>query len=78
MYFDPASYLVIRTVSKQKANGQEMDVTTSLSNYKKLPEGILVPMSISLPVGPGANAELTLTKVEVNKPVDEAIFKPSN
>lgn len=78
MFFDPASYLMIRTVTKQKANGQETEVTTSLSNYKKLPEGILVPMSINIPVGPpGQNADLTITKVEINKPVDEAIFKPS-
>lgn len=73
MYFDPASYLAIRTIAKQKANGQEVDITTNLSNYQKLPEGILVPMSIGLPFG-----ELTISKVEVNKPVDESIFKPAN
>ncbi len=78
MYFDPASYLMIRTVSKQKANGQEAEITTNLSNYKKLPEGILLPMSVSVPVGPGMMADLTFTKIEINKPVDEAIFKPSN
>lgn len=77
LYFDPVSFLLIRSITKQKANGQESDVTTSLSNYKKLPEGILVPMSINIPVGPGQNADLTITKVEVNKPVDETIFKPS-
>lgn len=78
MYFDPASFLVIRTVTKRKANGQEFEVVTSMSNYKKLPEGILVPMSINIPVGPGMNADLSITKVEVNKPVNEAIFKPAN
>jgi hypothetical protein len=78
MYFDPVSFLAIRTVSKQKANGQETEISTTMSNYKKLPEGILIPMTVSVPVGPGQNAELTLTKVEVNKPVDESIFKPGN
>lgn len=73
MYFDPASYLAVRTIVKQKANGQEADVTTNLSNYQKLPEGIVVPMSIGLPFG-----EMTISKVEVNKPVDESIFKPAN
>ena len=73
LYIDPATNYVIRTVSKRKANGQEVDVTTNLSNYQKLPEGIVVPMSIGLPFG-----ELKITKVEVNAPVDEAIFKPSN
>lgn len=72
VFIDPKSFYVIRSISKQKANGQEMDVTTNLSNYKKLPEGIIVPMSITLPQG-----ELAISKVEVNGPVDETIFKPA-
>jgi hypothetical protein len=70
-YIDPASNYIIRTVSKQKANGQEVEVTTDLSDYKKLPEGIVVPMSVKLPFG-----QMKVTKVEVNKPVDENLFKP--
>lgn len=73
LFIDPTSYYVIRSVSKQKANGQEMEVVTNLSNYKKTPEGIVLPMSLVLPFG-----ELTINKVEVNKPVDEKIFKPEN
>ncbi len=72
MYFDPKTYYIIRTVSKQKANGKETDVTTNLSNYQKLPEGIMMPLSIGLPFG-----EMTISKVEINKPVDESIFKPA-
>ena len=72
LFIDPKSYYIIRQIAKQKANGQETEVTTNFSNYQKLPEGILVAMSISLPFG-----ELNVTKVEVNKPVDEEIFKPS-
>jgi hypothetical protein len=70
-YIDPASNYIIRTVAKQKANGQEVEVTTDLSDYKKLPEGIVVPMSVKLPFG-----QMKVTKVEVNKPVDENLFKP--
>jgi hypothetical protein len=70
-YIDPASNYIIRTVSKQKANGQEVEMTTDLSDYKKLPEGIVVPMSVKLPFG-----QMKVTKVEVNKPVDENLFKP--
>ncbi len=73
VYIDPASFLAVRSITKQKANGQEMEVITNMSNYQKLPEGISVPMSLVLPFG-----ELTLSKVEVNKPVDESIFKPAN
>jgi len=72
IYLDPKTYYITRVVTKQKANGKEFDVTTNLSNYQKLPEGIVVPMSVQLPFG-----ELTVTKVEINKPIDEKIFKPS-
>ncbi len=47
-----------------------MEVTTNFSNYEKLPEGILIAKSIGLPFG-----ELNITKVTINGPVDESIFK---
>lgn len=71
IYIDPSSYYIIRVVRTNKANGQETQVITNLSNYEKLPEGIVVPKSLGLPFG-----ELKITKVEVNPPVNEAIFKP--
>jgi hypothetical protein len=69
-FFDAKSYLLIRTISKQKSNGQEMEITTNFSNYEKQPEGILVAKSIGLPFG-----ELNITKVTINPAVDENIFK---
>lgn len=72
IYIDPETFLIIRDVTKQKANGQEVESKTDLSNYKKLPEGILVPMSIKLPFG-----ELIITDVKVNSNVDPSIFHPS-
>lgn len=72
IYIDPSTYYIIRVVTKQKANGAEQEITTDVSNYQKLPEGIVVPMSVKLPFG-----QMTITKVEVNKDVDEKIFEPS-
>ena len=72
IFIDPKTYYIIRVISKQKANGNEVDVTTNLNNYQKLPEGIMVPLSIGLPSG-----EMVISKVEINKPIDENIFKPS-
>ena len=69
-YFDAKSYLLIRSVSKQKANGQEAEITTNFSNYEKLPEGIVVAKSITLPFG-----EMNITKITINSTVDESIFK---
>lgn len=73
VFIDPKSYYIVRAVAKRTANGQENDVQTDLSNYQKLPEGIVVPFSIKLPDG-----ELVISKAEVNKQVDESTFKPSN
>ena len=71
-YFDPKTFYIIRVITKQKANGKEMDITTNLSNYQKLPEGIMMPLSIGLPFG-----EMVISKIEINKMIDENIFKPA-
>jgi hypothetical protein len=73
VFIDPKSYYIVRSVVKRTANGQESDVPTNLSNYQKLPEGIVVPFSITLSFG-----ELVISKTQVNKQVDESTFKPSN
>jgi hypothetical protein len=71
VYIDPKTYYIMKVVSKQKANGREMDITNEFSNYQKLPEGIVVPMNMKSNFG-----ELVFNKIEVNSAVDEAIFKP--
>ena len=73
VFIDPKSYYIVRSVAKRTANGQESNVQTDLSNYQKLPAGIVVPFSIKLSEG-----ELVISKAEVNKQVDESTFKPSN
>jgi outer membrane lipoprotein-sorting protein len=73
LYLDASNYYLIREVQKMKADGKEMDATVNYSNYQKLPEGIVLAMSIESPEGP-----VTFKSVEVNPKVDEAIFKPSN
>lgn len=70
LYFDPKSYYIIQSKSIQKANGQEMEVTTSFSNYEKMPEGIVVAKSMTLPFG-----EMNMTKITVNPVVEESFFK---
>lgn len=76
-FIDPTSYYLVKAVSTRSANGQEMEMSTTFSNYKKLPEGVVIPMSVSIPLGPGFNADFNLEKVEINKAVDESLFKPA-
>jgi len=72
VFIDSKNYYAIRGITKQKANGQEQDIETNYGSFEKLPEGIVVAKSLSLPYG-----TLTLNKVEVNKPVNENMFSPA-
>ncbi len=71
LFVDPSNYYVIRQVQKVKANGQEQEVTVNMSNFQKLPEGIVVPMTIGTGQG-----DFKVNKVEVNTIKDDSIFKP--
>lgn len=72
LFFDAASYYILREVEKVKADGKEEEVAVSFSNFKKLPEGITFPMTIETQMGP-----VTMSTIEVNPKVDESIFKPA-
>jgi len=71
-FFDPKTYYIVRTSSKMSANGQEVESVVNMSNYQKLPEGIVIPHTIESSAIP---APITLTKVIINGKVDEAVFK---
>lgn len=75
LLIDPATYYITRTVARAIVMGQEQELAISYSNYQKTPEGYVFPFSIAGAFGQG---DMTVTKIEVNKPVDEAIFKVSN
>ena len=77
MFFDPSSFYLIKSVSVRKANGQEVEMSTIFSNYEKLPEGIVVAKSVSLPLGPGMNADFSVSKVDVNASIDPSAFVPA-
>jgi len=48
-----------------------VESVTTLGNYQKLPEGVVFPMSIET-----EGAPITLKSVQINKKIDENIFKP--
>ncbi len=68
-YIDPSTYFVIKQTEKMTSNGQVVENSTFFSDYKKLDEGIVYPMSIS-----GEWGEMSITKLEINTKVDESIF----
>ena len=78
LFFDPSTYYIIKSISTISANGQEAEVATSFSNYQKHSSGIVLPMSTTVPMGPGFNADLTIESVEVNVALDASLFKPES
>ncbi|MFI5196021.1 MAG: hypothetical protein ACHQD8_02935 [Chitinophagales bacterium] len=72
MYIDASNYYHIRSVEKTKSNGKEEEQTQNFGNFQKIPEGIVYPMSIE----GGGMGRMEIKTVEINKPVDESIFKP--
>lgn len=73
MFIDPQTYYLLKQITKSKATGQELEQVQTFSNYTKLPEGYVFPFA-QTGFGPG---EISFSKIEVNKSVDEALFKPS-
>jgi len=72
-YIDPTNYYIIRLVLKAPVMGQEQEITVGFSDFKKSEDGYVFPHSISNAFGQGDTS--TVTKVEINKPVDEKLFK---
>jgi outer membrane lipoprotein-sorting protein len=72
-YIDPSTWYIIKTTTTANINGQQIPVTTTLSNYQKTDFGLMMPYSISTDFGQGTLA-ITIQKVEVNKQIDPTIF----
>ncbi len=73
LFFDVANYYLLKETQMVNAEGKEVEATNTFSNFKKLKEGITVPMTVESDMGP-----ITLTDVEINTAIDENLFKPSN
>ncbi len=73
-YFDAATYYMVRTEMTMKVQDAEQEVAMSFSDFKKQPEGIVIPMTMTSPLGVG---DLTIKSVEINKPIADEAYKPS-
>ena len=72
LHFDATTgYLVKKTEKMEMQPGQKIDAASSYSDYKKLPEGISLPMSGNDPT----LGAFTFTSVDINKGVDDSAFK---
>lgn len=78
MFLDAETFLVVRLVSKLEVPemGGDVEQRTDLEDYRPV-DGVKVPFTIKIATGMQEFA-IALSKVEHNKPLDEAIFsKPA-
>lgn len=74
-YFDATRYLLLRKMAPAK--NAELDgalLQTDYSNYKKV-GGLLLPFKAVSKTGPQTILTVVVTKVQLNKPVADSIFK---
>jgi hypothetical protein len=76
-YIDPATYYVLKTISKANIGGQDMETSIVYSNYQKTDFGYVMPYSTEMTLPQGFTIKSSAKKVEVNKTIDENIFKAS-
>lgn len=70
-YIDANTYYLVRTETKANVNGEEQEVGMTYSNFQRQPEGVVIAMTESLPMG----MEFSYKTIEINKPLKDDIFK---
>jgi len=73
-YFDAETHLLLRTVTKADvpAAGGQIEETRDWADYREV-DRVKVPFAVSV-VSPVQTFAITFTKVEHNKPIDDAMF----
>jgi len=71
---DGTTYLLKSMVTKGDMQGQQVDITSSLSDYRKTDTGFMVPYAIDLDIGGQFQLTIAVKKVELNKTIDPSVF----
>ena len=76
LYLDAGSFLLIKATGKLTRQGTEMEVESTLGDYRDV-QGVMFPFSIEQHMvgGQGPGQKIAFTKVEINVPVEDSIFK---
>lgn len=75
IYLDADSFLEIKEETKRTVRGSEQVMESSIGDYKEV-NGIIFPFAIeSGAKGSPQKQKLTITKIELNVPADDSIFK---
>ena len=73
-YLDTKTFLPIKTTTRRTQMGSELEIDAYPTNFKPV-NGVLFPFTVDQKVAGKSMMQLTLDKVEANKPIDDAIFQ---
>ncbi len=74
-FIDVNTYYILKAVRMANMMGQEMEITTTYSDFKKTDFGVTVPYTTEVDYGGQFQVTSKLNKAEFNTPVDPAIFE---
>jgi hypothetical protein len=73
-FFDPGTFYLVKSIQSMEMQGQMTDNEITYSDYRQV-DGYAVPYKMDMNIAGGQfQMTMTISKVELNKPVDEAIF----
>jgi outer membrane lipoprotein-sorting protein len=73
-YLDAEYFLVIMTEAKRTIQGNEMEFTTVLSDYKEV-SGLMIPHSVEVRGQGPMGQTILIEQIEVNSEIDDELFK---
>jgi hypothetical protein len=77
-FIDPSTYYTVKTTFDGQVMGQNVDIASTYSNYKKTDFGFIFPCTIDTNFSGQLSYATTVTKLEINKPVDPSVFVMPN
>jgi hypothetical protein len=77
-FIDPSTYYTVKTTFDGQVMGQNVDIASTYSNYKKTDFGFIFPYTIDTNFSGQLSYATTITKLEINKPVDPSVFVMPN
>ncbi len=73
-FLDSVSYYIQKELIKINADGQDIEMTYIFSDFRKTPEGFVIPFFVEFSL-PQLTLSITVKKVEINKQMDPSIFE---
>ena len=72
---DAKTFLIKSVSGKAKMQGQDVESTSTLSDYRKTDVGYLIPYHVDIDLGGQFSLNITVKKVDLNQSIDPAVFE---